>query len=198
MAKMPYPMRLPDPIPLLAGVGTVLYPFLVYFGLPHVSAGPLVGLAMVLGGLHVLNRWRRGGGVMPRWGFAVIAAVLLGALALLALRPMLAVQAYPLIVNLSLAAVFAWSLAQPPSAIERVARLTNPDLSPREVAYTRTVTKIWLAFFLLNATITSLCAVYFTMAVWSLWTGLISYLLVGALFACEVMVRRRVLPRPAL
>jgi uncharacterized membrane protein len=126
-----------------------------------------------------------------------MVAVLLGVLALLALRPLLAVEAYPLIVNLGLASVFAWSLAQPPTAIERIARLTNPDLPPEAVAYIRVVTKVWIAFFLINATITSACAVWFNIAIWSLWTGVISYLLIGALFAGEVIVRRRVLPRPA-
>ncbi len=198
MTKMPFPMRLPDLVPILASVGTVLYPLLVYFGLPHVPPGPLVGVAVGLGGLHVLHRHRRAGGVMPRWSFALIAGVLLALLALLALRPILAVQAYPLLVNLSLAAIFIWSLVQPPPAIERIARLTNPGLSPKEVAYTRTVTKLWLSFFLINATITGVCTVWFTLAVWSLWTGLISYLLIGALFAGELLVRRRVLPRPAL
>lgn len=195
---MPFPMRLPDLLPVVAGVGTVLYPFLVYFGLPYVAPGPLVGVAIVLAGLHVLNRQRRSGAAFPRGLLVLIAAILLGVLGLLALRPMLAVQAYPLIINLSLATIFAWSLLQPPSAIERIARLTKPDLSPQEIAYTRTVTKVWLTFFLLNAAITSVCTVCFTLALWSLWTGLISYLLVGALFAAEFAVRRLVLPRPAL
>ncbi|MGA3401469.1 MAG: hypothetical protein ABSC95_19815 [Acetobacteraceae bacterium] len=192
------PTRLPDLVPIVAGVGTVLYPVLVYFGLPHVPPGPLVVVAIGLGALHVLHRQRRAGVAMPRWSIVLMAAVLLGILLLLALRPMLAVQAYPLIINLSLAAIFAWSLVQPPSAIERIARLTKPDLSSQEVGYTRTVTKVWLVFFLINACITSVCAVWFTVAIWSLWTGLVSYLLIGALFAVEVMVRRRVLPRPAL
>ncbi len=194
---MRYPTRLPDPVPLLARIGTVAYPFLVYFGLPRFSAGPLVVVAIALGGLQVLQHLRRGGGVIPRWCFASMVAVLLGVLALLALRPLLAVEAYPLIVNLGLASVFAWSLAQPPTAIERIARLTNPDLPPEAVAYIRVVTKVWIAFFLINATITSACAVWFNIAIWSLWTGVISYLLIGALFAGEVIVRRRVLPRPA-
>jgi uncharacterized membrane protein len=44
-----------------------------------------------------------------------------------------------------------------------------------------------------NAAIASICAVWFTVAVWTLWTGVISYLLVGCLFAGEVLVRRWVL-----
>ncbi len=194
MTEMRRPMRLPDLLPVLATIGSVLYPFLVYFGLPHLPPGPLVALAVALGGLHLLRRHRRGGGVMPRWSFVLSPCVLL---ALLALRPVLAAQAYPPLVSLSLAATFAWSLAHPPTAIERIARLTDPDLSPEAVAYTRNVTKVWTIFFLANATIASVCAVWFTVAIWTLWTGLVSYLLIGVLFAGEVVVRRWILQRAA-
>jgi len=189
---MRYPARLPDVLPIMAGIATVLYPFLVYFGLPHLPPGPLVAVAVGIGALHLLRRRRSGRGVIPRWSFVAIPCVLL---ALLALRPVLAAQAYPPLVSLSLAATFAWSLAHPPTAIERIARLTTPDLPPKAVAYTRTVTKIWMIFFLVNATIASICAVWFTLWIWTLWTGLVSYVLIGVLILGEVVVRRRVVYR---
>ena len=159
------PPRSPELLSVLAGVGTVAYPFLVYFGLPHLAPVVLVVLAGCLGGLHLLRRRRLGHSLMPGWAFLLIPCVLV---LLLALRPVLAVQAYPPLVSLSLAAAFAWSLARPPSAIERLARLTNPDLPPEAIAYTRTVTKVWIAFFLANATIAIVCAVAFSVAVWAL------------------------------
>jgi uncharacterized membrane protein len=190
MTEMRYPTRLPDLLPVLAGIGSVLYPFLVYFGLPHLRPGLLVALAVGIGGLHLLRR--RGRGVMPRWSFVAIGCVLL---ALLALRPVLAAQAYPPLVSLSLAATFGWSLAHPPTAIERIARLTHPDLSAEAVKHTSNVTKVWTVFFLANAAIASVCAVWFSVAIWTLWTGLVSYLLIGVLLIGEVMVRRRILQR---
>lgn len=164
----------------------MLYPFLVYFGLSHLAPAALVVLAATLGGLRLLRRHGLGRGLMPRWGVLLIPCVLL---LLLVLRPVLAVQAYPPLVNLSLAAAFAWSLARPPSAIERLARLSNPDLPPEGVAYTRAVTKVWVAFFLANATIAIICAVWFSVGVWALWTGFVSYLAIGALFAGEALFR---------
>ena len=183
---MPCPTRVPDPLTILVIAGSVTYPFLVYFGLPYLPPGLLVVLAVCIGGLHLLRR--RGDGVlMPRWGLLAIPCVLL---LLLVSRPVLAVQAYPPLVSLCLAATFAWSLARPPSAIERIARLTSPDLPPGAIAYTRTVTKVWVAFFVANATIATICAVWFPVAIWTLWTGLVSYLLIGALIAGELVVRR--------
>jgi uncharacterized membrane protein len=194
MTEMRSPARLPDLLPILAGIGSVMYPFLVYFGLPHVPPGLLVALAVGIGGLHLLRRRGRGRAVMSRWSFVAIACVLV---ALLALRPVLAVQAYPPLVSLSLAATFAWSLAHPPTAIERIARLRRPNLPAEAVAYTGNVTKVWTAFFLANAVISGVCALWFSVAIWTLWTGLISYLLVGAMIIGEVMVRRWVLQRAA-
>jgi uncharacterized membrane protein len=178
-------MRLPDLASVLAAIGGVLYPFLVYFGLPYLPPGPLVALALGIGGLHVLRQ--RGRGFMPRWSLVFIPGVLL---ALLAARPVLAVQAYPPLISLCLAAAFATSLIWPPTAIERIARLTTPDLAPDGVAYTRAVTKVWTAFFLANAAIAVACALWSTVAIWTLWTGLVSYLLIGILIASEVMFRR--------
>ena len=185
MAAMPFPVRRPDRLALLAGAGSVLYPFVVYFGLPYLPPGPLVAMAVALGALHLLRQ--RGGGLMPRWSILAIPSVLL---ALLVLRPVLAAQAYPPLVSLCLAATFAWSLSHPPTAIERLARLTIPDLPPDGVAYTRTVTKVWTVFFLANASIACVCAVWFPVAIWTLWTGLVSYLCIGLLIVGEVAVRR--------
>ena len=47
-------------------------------------------------------------------------------------------------------AVFAVSLRFPPSAVERIARLSDPDLPPQGVAYTRRVTQVWCGFFVFN------------------------------------------------
>jgi uncharacterized membrane protein len=47
-----------------------------------------------------------------------------------------------------------------------------------------------MIFFLANASIACACALWATMAIWTLWTGFVSYLLIGFLFAGEVVVRR--------
>ena len=189
---MPLPMRRPDLLSVLAVLGGIAYPFVVYVALPYLPPGALVALALGLGALHLLHRPATS--VIPRWAFVLIPVVLL---ILLGAHPLLAAQAYPPLVSLSLAAAFAWSLAFPPSAIERLARLTRPDLPPAGVAYTRTVTKVWTVFFLANAAIAILSALFLPVAIWALWTGLISYLCIGLLFGGELLLRRAILrPQP--
>jgi len=91
-----------------------------------------------------------------------------------------------------LCTVFAASLVFPPTAIERLARLTEPELPPQAIAYTRQVTKLWCGFFVCNGTAALLTALWASPAVWALYNGLIAYGLMGLLYAGEWLVRRRV------
>ena len=91
-----------------------------------------------------------------------------------------------------LLAVFAISLRYPPSAIERLARLQEPDLPESGVRYTRRVTQVWCGFFIVNGSIALATVLWASDAAWALYNGLIAYLLMGLLFAAEWLVRRRV------
>jgi len=98
---------------------------------------------------------------------------------------------YPVVVNLCMLTVFSSSLKQPQTIIERLARLQEPDLPESGVIYTRTVTKVWCVFFIINASI-ALYTCFQSLEVWTLYNGLISYLLAGSLFAIEWLVRQKV------
>jgi uncharacterized membrane protein len=60
------------------------------------------------------------------------------------------------------------------------------------VRYTRKVTQVWAGFFLANGLFTVSLIVYAPLSWWALYTGLISYALIGLLFAVEWLVRQRV------
>ncbi|WP_082956906.1 hypothetical protein [Morganella psychrotolerans] len=103
-----------------------------------------------------------------------------------------ALMYYPVTVNVTLLAVFSYSLYRPPSVIEQLARLQTPDLSPYGQRYTFRVTQVWCLFFILNGTIALLTTLSGDVTLWAWWNGFISYLLIGLLFAGEWCVRRRV------
>ena len=96
--------------------------------------------------------------------------------------------AWPVVVNLTFLWTFATSLRSDP-IICRFARLQDPALTPDKVAYCRTVTKVWCGFFALNALTIALLALAGDLAWWTLYTGVVNYLLMGALLAGEVVVR---------
>lgn len=164
---------------------SLLYPALVYAGRGAVPPLAFVAVALALIGLRLAGStgparvWR-----LPLAG----AALVIGALALL--DGGLAAKAYPVVLSLGTAAVFGLSLVRPPSLIERFARLREPDLPPAGQAYCRVVTMVWTAWLVLNAVIAAALALWGSDEAWALWTGVVAYLVMGALFGGEVLVRR--------
>ena len=166
----------------------LLYPVLVYFGSRYL---PPQVLALVLV-LLVLGRRTSAFGVrMSLW--SVAGGLLLAVLAF-GLNDSLPLKMYPVLVNGSLLVIFASSLRYPPTIAERIARLRDPDLPQPAVGYTRKVTQAWCVFFTGNALIALWTALRWPDQVWFYYNGIIAYLLVGAMFAGEWMVRQRVLP----
>ena len=97
---------------------------------------------------------------------------------------------YPVAVNLVLLIVFAHSLRGAQSIVERLARLQEPELSPRGVRYTRKVTQAWCVFFALNGTVAAVTAVIGDLKLWTWWNGLLSYGAMGLMFGGEYLLRR--------
>jgi uncharacterized membrane protein len=102
----------------------------------------------------------------------------------------LPLKLYPVLVNAALLAIFGYSLAVPPTVIERLARVREPDLPPRAIAYTRRVTQVWCGFFVLNGCAALLTALYASSALWWFYNGFLAYVFVGVLFAGEYCARR--------
>lgn len=103
----------------------------------------------------------------------------------------LGMRGYPVAVNAVMLAVFATSLWRGPPVIERLARLREPDLPASGVRYTRRVTQVWCLFFVINGSIAAWTACYADLSTWSLYNGVISYVLMGLMFAGEWCCRRR-------
>lgn len=173
----------------LAAVVALAYPFIVWFGLSAVPPAVFVLLALACIAVRIVgfNRIRRSGVETAAFLLAAIALVVL-----LLISPAIAARAYPVAISLGVAAVFAASLRYPPTIIERIARLTEPDLPPAGVAYTRKVTWVWVAFLLANAAIALWTVLFASLDQWMLWNGLLSYIAMGCLFAGEFLVRRMV------
>ena len=176
------------PLTVLVGLVTLAYPFLVYAGVERLQPQ---WLALLLGGMALLRALVSG---TMFWWAAAAGAGVLAALGF-AGNSLMPLKLYPLLVNAVMLTVFAVSLLRPPSAIERLARLTEPDMPPEGVAYTRRVTQVWCGFFAVNGMISLGTAVWGSNEVWALYNGLISYGLMGLLFGGEWLVRRRVRAR---
>ena len=166
------------------------YPLVVFFGLrvmePRYVAALFAAvlllrrrkdLEVLLSGLSLAN-----------WAVLALQLLLMAATVLTNDEALL--RCYPVAINVGMLLLFGMSLFNPPSMVERFARISEPDLPPEGARYTRRVTKIWCGFFLLNGGVSGYTALYASREQWILYNGLIAYVLMGALFVGEWLFRR--------
>lgn len=167
-----------------------LYPILVFFGLKELSLPWLGGALLGLAALRLwLLRHSTEAQLLPT--LLALTLILLIAYALLS-GDAQSLRYYPLAVNATLFVFFATSLVVGTPAIERIARLQEPDLPEAAIAYTRKVTWVWLLFFAANGMAAYYTARYCTLEYWTLYNGGLAYVLMGLLFSGEWLIRRQV------
>ncbi|MDR0588299.1 MAG: hypothetical protein LBG61_04950 [Burkholderiales bacterium] len=164
---------------------SVLYPFAVWIGTRQLSPRwvSLFLLAVLLTRILSFKK--------SKMMFLAVAGGLILAAVALFTNAALPLKLYPVVMNATLFLVFAASLVYPPTVIERIARLKEPELPSSAVFYTRRVTQVWCVFFIVNGAIAFYTSLYTSDAVWSLYNGLIAYFLIGLLLAIEYCVRIR-------
>jgi uncharacterized membrane protein len=177
-------------ISIVLGFIIVIYPFAVYWGVSALGVG---SVALFLACLFIFRLFcpTTFYGVAKhakavRWMAGI--GFLLAILSWLMHDPQW-FKYYPVAVNIIFFAVFLVSLIHPPSIIERFARLKEPSLAASGVRYTKTVTQVWCAFFLLNGSVALYTVVATDFKSWALYNGLISYFLIGLLMAVEFCFR---------
>ena len=173
---------------LLGALLLIAYPGLVYVGLTRFE--PMYLTLIVIAAL-LLSRLAGTPTAIGVTGGALVALpVGLFLIASIISNTEWMIRLYPAVMSLSMAALFAWSLWSPPSLIERIARVREPDFPVQGIPYTRRLTLIWALFLLLNAAIAAWTALLESRATWALYNGVISYVCVGLLLVLEYPVRR--------
>ena len=168
------------------GLLTLLYPLAVYFGMRHFEPW-----AIALALIFLLTLKLGIGTFKQQWSRLLWLAGLFYCGLAIWTNDMITLRFYPVMVNCVMLTIFSWSLWFPPSVVERLARLQHPDLPPEGVLYTRRVTWIWCGFFLFNGSMALFTAIWSSFELWSLYNGLIAYILMGILMASEYWVRMK-------
>lgn len=173
----------------LVGV-LALYPLFVYVGIERFGVAPVAGVLAVACLARLVALRVRGGQrlVTKELVFVCVGGVVLAAASLL-LDSAAAVLYYPVLVNAALLGMFAASVVKPPSVVERLARLRDPELPPAAVAYARRVTIAWAVFFAVNGGIALYTAEWSSLATWAWYNGFVAYLLIAAMFGVELLIR---------
>ena len=165
------------------------YPFIVYFAHRRFETRAAGGLLLGLVALSLALRIR--GPAAEVWQLVRqhLGLVLLIGLAIVT-GERFVLLLLPMAVSLFLLGTFGWSLYAGPPIIERFARLVDPDLPDFCVPYCRKVTIVWCVFMAANAGCAAWLALVGPIEWWTVYTGLVAYLLVGIVFAAEFIVRK--------
>jgi len=165
-----------------------IYPLAIYLGLTRWDVKRSAALLMLAAVLSVAASWR-GRSLRTTW-LAPSLVLVLGLLGRVLDNP-LYLLLLPTTINVALLATFGASLFSPIPMVERFARLQVSDLSETECRYCRKVTWVWCVFFVLNGGAAALLAAFAPVAIWAVYTGCISYVLVGLVMAVEYLFRKR-------
>jgi uncharacterized membrane protein len=180
---------------LAAGVVLVAYPLLMYVGQSRLGASWLALIFIAVCALRLaalrFGQAARLAGAVGAPQLTVLGSAIALALVSLWRGSSDALLYYPVAVNLALLLVFATSLLWPPTIVERIARAWHPDLPAHATPYLRRVTLAWCVFFVANGAAALYTATSASFETWALYNGLIAYLLIGAMFGGELLLRTR-------
>jgi uncharacterized membrane protein len=164
-------------------LASMAYPFWAYAMLHRAGTAWIM---LPLAGLWLLRAFIPGS---SQPGDRLLPMLALAGCLALALIGADGVRWYPVFINGIMLALFGSSLRRGRPVIERIARLQHPDLPATGVRYTRKVTQVWTGFFLCNGLTAAALALWAPWSWWAAYTGFISYILIGLLFAGEWLLR---------
>ncbi len=169
----------------------LIWPFVIWQG---VAQGALGWLLLLLGITFLLRLYVLKGRLGALAGLGKLLALfgIVLCLASALLRDYHLLLYYPVVMNAMLLLLFGSSLRYGPPVVERLARLQDPSLPPEAVKYTRTVTKVWCVFFICNGAVSLATCLYGNLDIWTMYNGVISYLMIGLVMGIEWLVRQRV------
>jgi uncharacterized membrane protein len=173
----------------LIGGLTLLYPFAVYKGIQYFEPWKIAAILAFLLFVRLMTS-----GLKVKWNRLLLVMGIVFCGFAIWNNDLITLRFYPVIVSVGFFLLFAGSLYYPPPIIERIARLQHPDLPEQGIIYTRKVTKVWCVFFVINGSIATATALWCSFAWWSLYNGLIAYLLSALLMGIEYLVRIRTQP----
>ncbi|ABV89200.1 hypothetical protein [Shewanella pealeana] len=169
---------------IVTTIVVIAYPLAVYFGLHYLPAGSIaLALCAILVIRLLLQQQKVKALMLP-----ILVGIGLTAGSFIA-KENNWLLFYPVVINLTMLGLFGYSLKRGPSMIERLARLKEPDLPDEAIGYLNRVTLIWCGLFIFNGAMALYTALYTSIETWTLYNGLIAYLLIGSLLGGEWLYR---------
>ncbi len=176
-----------------------VYPVLVYFGLAYLRPGVfgIALLVLVLMRMRSITKQQRRDMLIP------MVLLLFYSLTIAISNNESLLRFYPVVMNLGMCYLFAKTLWQPPTMIERLAAMRGVEISEEgRGGYVQRLTLVWCLFLMINAGIAAYTAVFSSLKTWAVYNGFLAYVFMGILLVGEIIFRhfykRRVARRKAL
>ncbi len=179
---------------ILIGIIFFAYPFIVYYGLLNFALWQIAAVIAVLAAIR-LFLLKDNNSQLARIGFYGSIILLLFSVLSIFLKQLGWLKLYPIVISLFSFSAFFSSLFSEKSMIQRFAEIREKNITDRKKKYMFKLTIIWCGFFILNAVISLYTFFYASLKEWTIYNGLISYLLMGSLFIGELAFRHLVLTR---
>lgn len=175
-------------ISLLCICGIIAYPFFIYLGVSFNLLNILLPILAVIFILRIAYLRNSKGIKTLLASISALCATVICIIAFMADSQRIAMY-YPVCVNAVLFFIFGGSLFSQKPIITRLALLYDKELPDYAIEYTRTVTKVWVIFFMANGALAFITSQYCTVETWTLYNGFIAYILIGTLAGCEYLAR---------
>lgn len=167
----------------------IFYPILVYLAITQGSIRMASMIVILAALIHLLISSR-----IPKRSITTIVIQTLGVAILSCLSMLFDTPEFilqlPVFISMFLLVTFAWTLLHPPSMIERYAGVFKSSFTQTEIRYLKSVTQVWILFFIFNASTVEYIVLINRIDIWAIYSGFVSYLLMGFLFAGEYIMRR--------
>ncbi|WP_170145529.1 COG4648 family protein [Salinimonas sediminis] len=175
-----------DLVPLLAILASVAYPFVVWLNIdtinPRWFGVALLCIAIIrvvfMGSMRRVSDW------------LLTAIVVLFCAAIILLDSTILLKCYPVMMSASMGLLFLASLNDKQSLIERFASVGGKQLPPEASGYLRRLSLTWGTLLLLNALVAAWTAWYGSLAMWTLYNGLLFYVFIAVFIIAELVYRQ--------
>ncbi|AYA65534.1 hypothetical protein [Alteromonas sp. RKMC-009] len=175
-----------DLIPLLFVLVSVAYPFVVWLNIDTIDPrwfGAVLLLVSIFR-LVVAGRSRK----TSDW--LMTAVIALYCAGVIFLNSEILLKCYPVIMSAGMGLLFLISLLDEHTLIERFARAGGHNPPAQAKGYLRALSLAWGLLLLLNAAVAAWTAWFSSLAVWTLYNGLLSYLIFAVFVVAELLFRR--------
>lgn len=179
---------------LSLGALFLAYPFIIYFGLLNFTLWQIALVVAILAGLRAFA-FKSSNSQLAKIGFYGSLVLIFFAILSMLLNQNGWLKLYPIIISLMSFIVFFSSLFSDKSMIQRFAEIREKDIDETKQLYMRQLTMIWCVFFVVNASVSAYTMFFLSFKQWTLYNGLVSYMIMGLLVIIELSYRYLVVKR---